>query len=116
VGVTYTLYKDAVAQVPTVAGTGFAITFGDQIAGTYTVDGTNAAGTVAMTGSAVITEDLPVSVSVSVAPDQNNICEGTSVTFTATPVNGGTPSYQWYVNGAEAGLDQDTLYICSAQQ
>ncbi|MBK6965938.1 MAG: T9SS type A sorting domain-containing protein [Bacteroidales bacterium] len=109
VGVTYTLYKDAVAQVPTVAGTGFAITFGDQIAGTYTVDGTNTAGTVAMTGSAVITEDLPVTVNVSVAPDQNNICEGTSVTFTATPVNGGTPSYQWYVNGAEAGLDQDTF-------
>ena len=29
-GVTYTLYKDAVAQVPTVEGTGAAITFGNQ--------------------------------------------------------------------------------------
>jgi len=107
-GTTYTLYKDAVAQVPTVAGTGSAITFGNQTAGTYTVEGTNATGTTVMTGSAIVTEDAPVAVSVTASPDQNNVCAGTSVTFTATPSNGGTPSYQWYLNSAPAGLNQNT--------
>ncbi len=59
-GVTYTLYKNTVAQVPTVAGvTGSAITFGNQLAGTYTISGTkNAyASTTTMTGSAIIMEN-----------------------------------------------------------
>ena len=99
VGVTYTLYKDAVAQTPTVAGTGSAFTFGNQLAGTYTVSGTNGGGTTSMTGSAVITETPSVAASVTIGVSQNNICSGTSVTFTATPVGGGTtPTYQWYKN------------------
>ncbi len=55
-GVTYTLYKDLVAQSPTVIGIGSAISFGNQLAGIYTVKGTNADGTTDMTGSAAITE------------------------------------------------------------
>jgi hypothetical protein len=97
-GVTYTLYKNTVAQIPTVAGTGSSISFGNQLFGTYTVSGTNTGGTTAMTGSAIITETPTVPVSVSIAPDANNVCAGTSVTFTATPTNGGAPTYQWYKN------------------
>jgi len=55
-GVTYTLYKNSIAQVPTVTGTGAALTFGNQIAGTYTVNGTDGVVTTPMTGNAIITE------------------------------------------------------------
>ena len=49
-------------------------------------------------------------VSVSIVASANPVCEGTTVSFAATPVNGGTsPSYQWVVNGVNAGAD-DLLY------
>ena len=39
----------------------------------------------------------------------NSICAGTSVTFTASPVNGGsTPAYQWQVNGKNVGANLNT--------
>lgn len=109
IDVTYTLYKDDVAQIPTVAGSGEAISFGNQLFGTYTVSGTNAGGTTVMTGSAVITETTALPVSVSVETDLNNVCAGTQVTLTATPVNGGNPAYQWYLNGSTTGANQAAL-------
>jgi hypothetical protein len=106
IGVTYTIFKDAIAQIPTVAGTGSAITFGNQTAGTYTVEGTNSSGTTPMTGSAVITETPALAVSVTISADVNPVPAGSDVTLTAVPVNGGTtPSYQWMVNGLNAGTD-----------
>jgi hypothetical protein len=45
--------------------------------------------------------------SVSVSPDVGTvICAGTTVIFTATPVNGGvSPAYQWKTNGVNVGLN-----------
>jgi hypothetical protein len=44
--------------------------------------------------------------SVTITASPANICLGTSVTFTAVPVNGGAaPFYQWKVNGINAGTN-----------
>lgn len=46
--------------------------------------------------------------SVSIVASQNNICLGTSVTFTATPINGGNaPIYQWFINGNSTGVNSN---------
>ncbi|HRH66112.1 MAG TPA: hypothetical protein PLU53_07430 [Bacteroidia bacterium] len=46
------------------------------------------------------------SISIAISSGSNPSCSGSSVTFTATPVNGGTaPSYQWKVNGTNAGTN-----------
>src|SRR5688572_12151283 len=58
---------------------------------------------IAMTvGSTVVP-----AVSISADPG-NRICAGTNVTFTATPTNGGTPSYQWKLNGNNVGTNSMT--------
>lgn len=54
---------------------------------------------------------LSTSVSITAAPG-DEICDGTEVTFTAAPVNGGgTPSYQWFLNGSPAGTNAATFVI-----
>ncbi len=43
------------------------------------------------------------SVSIAVTAGSNSICEGESVTFTATALNTVSPAYQWKINGNNAG-------------
>lgn len=58
-----------------------------------------------------IQNDLPVSVSVEL--NTLELCVGAEASFSATPVNGGTnPSYQWKVNGQNAGTNNaDFSYV-----
>jgi len=49
-----------------------------------------------------------LTTSVSIVASINNICPGTNITFTATPVNGGTATYQWLLNGANVGISSAT--------
>ncbi|MEE4178343.1 MAG: choice-of-anchor J domain-containing protein [Bacteroides sp.] len=74
---------------PTTAGAGEHII-------TYTYQGISCEFTVTVTPA--------VTVSVSISANQTDVCEGSPVTFTASPVNGGTsPVFQWKLNGQDAG-------------
>jgi hypothetical protein len=53
--------------------------------------------------------NVAASVNIAVTAGSNPTCPGASVTFTATPTNGGTaPTYQWQVNGANVGTNSAT--------
>jgi uncharacterized protein (TIGR02145 family) len=60
----------------------------------------------ALSNSILMVINSVLIVNISINPSSNPVCEGISVTFTATPVNGGTmPSYQWKVNGINTGTN-----------
>ena len=57
-------------------------------------------------------ENLPVGITILASG--NPVCPGSSVTYTASPVNGGSnPSYQWKVNGNNAINGNNAVFIYS---
>ncbi len=81
---------------------------------TYTASGdyNYVAGCVTFVLHLTITNS--VAPAVSIVESANNVVAGTSVTFTATPVNGGTAAYAWFVNGLPAGTNNFQLTYAPA--
>ena len=94
-----------------VAGTNnpvyiYTPTNGEQVQCFLTSDINCTSNNPASSNTIVMTVDPVQPVSVAIASSATQVCAGTPVTLTATPVNGGTsPSYQWKVNGSVAGTN-----------
>ena len=57
-----------------------------------------------------------VTAALSIAPEEEEPCEGEIITFTAAAENGGSsPSYEWLVNGTTSGDDSPTFEFIPLQ-
>ncbi len=82
--------------------------------GTYAVNVSNAYGCTA-SDTIVIGSTSPVVPSVTISASDSAICQGNSVSFTASTVNGGSyPSYQWKRNGVLMGTTSTPTFTTSA--
>ncbi len=90
-GVTTGLQQTITIPAGSATGSGYKISIGSTNPLFTGSGGLGASG--AFTINALLTPSVSIAINL---PQTNNICAGTSVTFTATPVNGGTtPGYQW---------------------
>jgi hypothetical protein len=78
--------------------------------GDYSVTVTDKIGCTASSPSVMVTETSFVTASVSIAANlPDPVTPASSITFTATPVNGGTnPTYSWRRNGVVVGTNSAT--------
>ena len=88
---------------------------GDVITCVLTSSSSCATGNPATSNAITMTVTASVSASISIAANPGtSVCAGTSVTFTATPTNGGvSPAYQWKVNGSNVGTNSSTYTTSS---
>ncbi|MEI7662262.1 MAG: gliding motility-associated C-terminal domain-containing protein [Bacteroidota bacterium] len=83
---------------------------GDNVACTLTSNASCASGNPATSPAIIMSVSSAIPVSVNIAASQNPVCPGTSVTFTATPLNPGPgPLYQWKVNGISKGTNSTSF-------
>lgn len=65
-------------------------------------------GTIINTDSAKLIVDTPSPPSIQITASDSIICKGTTVTFNATPFNGGSsPAYQWKKNNINTGINSE---------
>jgi hypothetical protein len=111
---TYTVNGGSNQTVSTTSGNSVTVAVntassGNQVYVLVSVEDASQQNIASGTATIAINANLPVTVSIASSDADNTICAGSSVTFTASPTNGGSsPAYQWKLNGAEVGTNQDT--------
>ncbi len=83
IDVVYTLLKNGVAQLPTVTGTGSAVSFGNQLQGIYKVSAENQYGTTILQDVVTITE-IPYLPAIVIVADETTICSNSSTNISTT--------------------------------
>jgi len=81
----------------------------DTIICILTSDASCVSTSTANSGAIVFSVQQAVTPSVTISASSTQICSGGSVTFTATPTNGGQPVYQWYINSLQVGTNNGTF-------
>ncbi len=92
------------------------ITNGQAVTCVLTSNATCAAPTTATSSAVTMTVNTTVvpSIIIGLTSGSNPSCSGGSITFTATPTNGGTtPSYQWQIDGTNAGINSSSFTTSS---
>lgn len=89
----------------------YAPTHGDLITCQLTSSNPCTPNNPAVSNGITMTVNALVTPSVTIAASANPVCAGTQVTFTATPVNGGTtPAYQWKKDGSNVSGATSVTY------
>ena len=83
---------------------------GDAITCTLTSNVLCPSGNHAISNTLTMLVNPILPVGVTIIASSNPFCLGSTVTFTATPINGGPiPGYQWKVNGINAGTNNSVF-------
>lgn len=114
-GINYSLLIDGVVSGSPVAGTGNAISFGNQTtAGTYTAKAVSSGCENNMTGAAtVIVKNVPAVPSVPAGPNSVVAVPGMATQFTTSPVADAV-TYEWSIEPAVAGSMQGNTVTANA--
>jgi len=90
-----------------------ALAQGDVVSCVMTSNAACISATTATSNAVAMTVNPVLTPSVIIGASATTICDGTAVTFNTTPVNGGSATFQWLLNGVSTG-NVDVIYTTSA--
>ena len=79
----------------------------------YVANRNNTSSCEGSRATVTVTVNPTITASVSNSASSTSACGGGEITFTATPTNGGTPTYQWYLNNQPVGTNSATYTLAT---